>query len=165
MDFQHFGYIFTLKCVLKAKCLLDIICSMSKKKREKQNPGQVIFPVNHPNPPEQHEVDVAHILARHYRTTVEFLMPIDDYKRKSADIVMLNVEWEIKCPNGKSKSTIRNQFRRASGQSKNIIIDMRRTKLKHDSIEKAVMHELFNRPYIKKVILIDKSEKIIEIQN
>ena len=30
---------------------------MGKKKRQKANPGRVILPVNHPNPPEQHEVD------------------------------------------------------------------------------------------------------------
>jgi len=163
VDFQHFGYIFTLKCVLKAKCLLDIICSMSKKKRKQQNPGQVIFPVNHTNPPEQHEVDVAHILARHYRTTVEFLVPIDDYKRKSADIVMSGVAWEIKCPTGNSRATIGNQFRRANRQSKNIIIDTRRTKLMFDEIEKTVHQEMKKRPSIKKVIIIDKFEKIVEI--
>ena len=104
------------------------------------------------------------ILARHYQSTVEFLIPVDDYKRKSADIVMLNVEWEIKSPIGKSVYTIQEQFRRASKQAKNIIIDSRRTKLKFKDIEKSVHFELKKRPYINKVILIDKSEKIIEIQ-
>lgn len=137
--------------------------SMFKKKRRQPNPGQVVIPTDHPNPPEPHEVDVAYILARHYRTAVEFLVPIDDYKRRSADIVMLAVTWEIKCPTGASKSTIRNQFRRASRQSKNIIIDMRRTKLKSKKIEKEVLFQIKERPYIKKVILIDKSEKVLEI--
>ena len=77
---------------------------------------------------------------------------------------MLSVQWEIKCPSGDSKSTIRNQFRRASRQSKNIIIDLRRTRLKYQIIEKSVFSEIRERPYIKKVILIDKSEKVIEIQ-
>ena len=77
---------------------------------------------------------------------------------------MLGVVWEIKCPTGVSKSTIRNQFRRASRQSKSIIIDTRRTKLEKGSIEKSVLFEMKNRPYIKKVILIDKLEKVIEIQ-
>jgi len=134
---------------------------MSNRKRKQKNPGQVIFPVNHPNPPEQHEVDVAHILARHYRTTVKFLVPIDDYKRKSADIVMNSVAWEIKCPTGNSKATIGNQFRRANRQSKNIVIDTRRTKLIFDEIEKMVQRELKKRPSIKKVIIIDKFEKIV----
>ena len=92
----------------------DIIRRMGKKKNNNKNNGLVIIPTDHPNPPEQHEVDAAYVLARHYQTIVEFLVPVDDYKRKSADILMQNVVWEIKSPNGSSKSTIRNQFRRAS---------------------------------------------------
>ena len=137
---------------------------MGKKKRKKINPGQVIIPAGHPNPPEPHEVEAAYILARHYQETVEFLIPVDDYKRKSADIVMLGVEWEIKCPHGASKSTIGNQFRFASKQSKNIIIDTRRTSLEYESIEKRVLFETKRRPTIKRVVLIDKLEKVIEIQ-
>jgi hypothetical protein len=137
---------------------------MAKKKQKQQNPGQVKIPVGHPNPPEPHEVDVAMILARHYQTTVEFIVPVDDYKRKSADIVMLGVEWEIKCPTGTSKSTISGQFQRASKQSKNIIIDSRRTRLKFLEIEKRVLNEVLKRTSINKVILIGKNEKVIEIQ-
>ena len=145
------------------------MCLMVKKKDKQMNLGQVIIPVGHPNPPEPHEVDAAMVLARHYQTTVEFLVPIDDYKRKSADILMFSMEWEVKSPTGKSKYTIQEQFRRASKQAKNIIIDTRRTKLKHDFIEKSVYFELEKRPYIKKVILIDKSGKgksgkVIEIE-
>ena len=103
-------------------------------------------------------------MARHYQKTVEFLIPVDDYKRKSADIVMLGVEWEIKCPRGASKSTIGNQFRFASKQSKNIVIDTRRTRLEYESDENRVLFEIKKRPAIRKVIIIDKSEKVIEIQ-
>ena len=137
---------------------------MEKKKDKQLNLGQVIIPGNHPNPPMPHEVDVALILARHYKTTIEFIVPVDDYKRKSADIVMLGVEWEIKCPSGTSKSTISGQFQRASKQSKNIVIDTRLTKLKFEEIEKRVFNEIKKRTNIKKVVLIDKYEKIIEIQ-
>jgi hypothetical protein len=137
---------------------------MGKKKSKNLKLGTVIIPVSHPNPPEPHEVDVAYILARHYQVTVEFLIPVDDYKRKSADIVMLGVDWEIKCPHGASKSTIGNQIRFASKQSKNIVIDTRLTKLDFETIKKRVQFEINKRPAIKKVILIDKFEKVIEIQ-
>jgi len=142
----------------------DIMRPMGKKKNNRVNSGQVIIPNGHPNPPTPNEMDVALVLSRHYQTTVEFIVPVDDYKRKSADVLMQDVVWEIKCPAGASKSTIRNQFRRASKQSKCIIIDTRRTKLKYQNIEKSVLFEIKERPYIKKVILIDKSEKVIEIQ-
>ena len=141
-----------------------IICVMGKTSRKKVNLSQVIISAGHPNPPEPHEVEAAYILAHHYQETVEFLIPVDDYKRKSADIVMLGVEWEIKCPHGASKSTIGNQFRFASKQSKNIVLDTRRTKLEYDIIENKVQIEIKKRPAIKRVILIDKLEKVIEIQ-
>jgi len=137
---------------------------MSKKKHKQHNPGQVIFPVNHQNPPQQHEIDVAYILASHYRTTVEFLIPLDDYKRKSADIKMLGVLWEIKSPSGDSKSTIGNQFRNASRQSGYMILDARRTKMDMDIVERKVQIEASKRTKLKRIILIDKFEKVIEIK-
>ena len=136
---------------------------MIKKKRKDENTGQVIIPTNHPNPPEPHEVNVAFILARHYQTVVEFLVPVDDYMRKTADVLMLGVEWEIKTPIGDSKYTIQKQFRRASQQARCIIIDSRRTKLRYKSIENSALFEWKKRPAIKRVILIDKSEKVVEI--
>ena len=141
---------------------------MFKKKRKavpqsKVYPGQVIIPVTHPKSPEPHEVNTAWILARHYHTTVQFLVPVDDYKRKSADIVMLGVEWEMKSPLGDSKSTIENQFRRASKQARNIIIDTRRTNLADGEIEKAVIRETKRHSTVKRVILVEKSEKVVEM--
>ena len=135
-----------------------------KRKYMQQNFGRVIVPANLHTSPEPHELEVARILADHFFCDVEFLIPIDDYLRKTADILMLGVEWEIKCPNGASKSTVRNQFRRASRQSKSIIIDTRRTKLAYENIYKAVLLEVKERPYIKNVILIDKFKNIIELR-
>jgi len=142
------------------------MCSVFKRKIN-QNRGQVIIPDNHPNPPLPHEVNMASVLAEHYQTVVEFLIPVDDYKRSTADILMLGVEWELKCPTGASSSTIGEQFRRASRQANNIVLDTRRTNLEFDYIEKKVLVEMKERPSLKKVnkiILIDKFEKIIEIK-
>ena len=139
-----------------------IMLSMSKKKSQQEKTGQVLIPGNHPNPPEPHEVDAALILSHHYQTTVEFQIPVDDYKRKSADIVMLGAEWEIKTPKGTSKNTIYKQFRRASKQANNIVIDTRYTKLKYSRIEKSVQIEIEKRQSIRKVILINKTKNIVE---
>ena len=137
---------------------------MFKKKHKQSNGGKIIIPVGNPNPPEQHEIDIAVLLAQHYRTVVEFLIPIDDYMRKTADIKMLGDEWEIKSPIGGSKTTIGAQLRRASRQSGNIVLDTRRTRLKYEAIEKQVIVETKQRVLINRVILIDKFGKIIEIQ-
>ncbi|MDR0490568.1 MAG: hypothetical protein LBH28_04910 [Oscillospiraceae bacterium] len=141
----------------------DIMCPMGKKKGKQLNLGQVVIPTNHPNPPEQHEIDAAWILARHFQCVVEFLTPVDDYMRKTADIVMLGVQWEMKSPIGASKATIENQFRRASKQSRSLIIDTRRTTLDDKEIVKSIIRETKKHSSIKRVILIDKFDKVIEM--
>ena len=145
----------------------DIIHIMDKIKKKQKNRGQVVIPENHPNPPLPHEVNIASVLAHHYQTVVKFLVPVDDYKRKTADIIMFGVEWELKCPTGASRATVGNQFRRASKQAKNVVLDTRRTKLDFEAIEKSVLFEVKTRPSMRKIqriILIDKSEKIVEIK-
>jgi len=140
---------------------------MSKSKSKQKTLEMVIIPAKHPNPPEQHELDSAFVLAEHYKYSVEFLLPIDDYKRKTADIKMLGVVWELKCPTGSSRSTIENQFRRARKQAKNIVFDTRLTKLGYEEIEKKVLAELKMRPSLKKVkrvVLINKFSKIVELK-
>ena len=81
------------------------------------------------------------MLACHYHTTVEFLIPIDGYKRRTTDLEMLGVALEANSPIGTSKSTIGNQFRRASMQAKNIVLDTWRTKLRYRVIERQVIVE------------------------
>jgi hypothetical protein len=136
---------------------------MAKKKDKKMNPGQVILPVGNPNPPELHEIEAAWILARHYGCTIEFLIPVDDYKRKTPDTVMFGVEWEIKSPIGRGRNTIRHQFGRASSQARNIVFDGRRTKINDDSLQKGILRELKEHRSIQRVIFISKSQNVLEI--
>jgi hypothetical protein len=136
---------------------------MAKKKDKKINPGQVIISAGHPNPLEPHEIEAAWILARHYGCTVEFLIPVDDYRRKTPDIVMFGVEWEIKSPVGKGRNTIRHQFGRASSQARNIVFDGRRTKIDDDSLQKGILREIKEHHSIQRVIFITKSQNVLEI--
>ena len=137
---------------------------MAEKKHEKQNPARVIIPLGSPNRPEPHELDVAYVLAQHFKTVVEFIVPLEDYKRKSADILMNGVEWEIKSPRGNGKSTISNQLKNASKQSGSIVLDSRLTKMKYDEIEKRVRFSIQGKSAIKRVILINKLGKVVEIR-
>jgi hypothetical protein len=135
-----------------------------RKKIKKINQGQVIIPTGQTKPPEPHEVEAAWILARHYSCTVVFLIPIDDYKRKTPDMVMQGLEWEIKSPTGNSKNTIDRQLKRAVKQSKNLVFDGRRTALSDSDIEKIVALEMRRRGSIQKVIFITKLGRVIEIE-
>ena len=128
------------------------------------NSAKVIIPLNLPNPPAPHEVDVAWIIAKHYAQTVEFLKPIDDYKRKTPDFVMVGVLWEIKSPQGKSRATIGRTLKKASKQSRNVVIDCRRMAIPYEKILSMLHFELSKRRQIKKVVLIAKNKEVIEIQ-
>jgi len=141
---------------------------MFKKKKSKppEFVGNVIIPPSLIKPPEQHEIDAALVLSRHYKCSVEFLIPVNDYKRSTADVVMQGVIWEMKSPTGDSKkNTIERQFKKGTKQSRNIVLDTRRTKLDDKEIEKRILYEVKKRTSIKKVIMINKSGKVIVIQN
>jgi hypothetical protein len=127
--------------------------------------AQIIIPKNHPNPPERHEIEAAEILATHYNCVLEFILPIDDYKRRTPDILLNSVLCEMKSPIGDSrKHTVKAQFDRATGQhAACLIFDGRRTKLPDDYLMNAIRHELKHRRRIKRVIFIAKSKLVIEI--
>ena len=145
--------------------------SMAKHSSRKQNSKyntisddkwQVIIPVTLPTQPEPHELSAAHILAKHFQCTVEFLTPIDDYKRKTPDFKMLGIYWELKSPVSSSKNAIINCIKRAAKQSQNIVMDIRRSKFNVDNAASVLKNELVKRQSLKRILLISK-EKVVEI--
>ena len=129
----------------------------------KQEKAQVIIPPNIDIPPSSQEIETAWILARYYQQSIEFLKPLDDYKRKTPDFVMSGILWEMKSPEGNSKTTIGRILKRASKQSRNIVIDCNRTALTDDNIIKVLRFELGKRRQIKKIILVTKNKEIVEL--
>jgi hypothetical protein len=115
-------------------------------------------------PPEEHEISAAWILARHFNCAIEFLKPLDGYKRKTPDFVMRAVEWEIKSPTGHAKRTIRNNLDLAKAQSPNIVLDARRTNLPDEWIEIELKKQCVIKTRIYRLIMITKDEKVVEIK-
>jgi len=140
---------------------------MSRKSRSKRdNPRfvpMVVLPADAPVIPEPHEVEVAWILARHFGVGVEFLRPSEGYKMKTADMVMNGLIWEIKSPTGSGRTTIPNQFRRASKQSTHIVFDARRVHLGEDAVLAQVRQEMVRRRHIKAVLFITKAGTVLEV--
>jgi hypothetical protein len=124
---------------------------------------KVIIPDNLNNQPERHEIEAAHIVAQHYNQTVEFLKPLDDYRRTTPDIVMNGQLWEIKSPVGKSRRNIERQIKRALKQSRNIIIDGRRSSVADSIFESKLHYEVQNSHSIRRLIFISKEKEILEI--
>lgn len=112
--------------------------------------------------PEQHEKEIATILAHYFQCTVEFLQPSRGYKQKTPDIVMCGLMWEIKSPTGSSrKNTIETQFKGLK-QSRNLIIDSRRTKLDDEYIVNQIRTESIKHR-TEKVLFINKSSVVVDL--
>ena len=113
-------------------------------------------------PPEKHELETARFFAA-LGHDIEFIPPSNSPKMHTADIFMDGVSWEIKCPRGKSKRTIENNFRKANRQSENIIFDLRKIKLPEVTCISQLKKEFVFRPHVKRLLIIKKNGEMIQI--
>jgi hypothetical protein len=127
--------------------------------------ADVIIPPNLNNPPEDHEIEAAWIIARHYGCLVRFLKPIIGYKIKTPDFVIRGLLWELKSPISDSRRhCVSGHLDRASEQSRNIIFDARRTKLEDEFLIIQLLSELKKRRSVRKLIFIKKNSEVVELK-
>jgi len=99
-----------------------------------------------------------HIISK---TDVIFLRP---ERKKTPDIEVNGTKWEIKSPIGNGKKTIDNNMRAAHKQSRNVVLDLRRTKLHQNKTIARINYYLSTGPHkIKHLKIITKTQKIIDI--
>ena len=115
-------------------------------------------------PPEKHEFDTAKYFAA-LGKDITFLKPSSIPNTHTPDIQMDGVEWEIKCPNGSSKRTIEENFRKAVQQSKYIIFDLRQIKLAEQTCLNQLEKEFKVRPYLKRLLVIRKNGELLSYPN
>ncbi len=122
---------------------------------------EVIVKTDVKDRPKDHEISAALILANYYfKTDVTFLRP---QTNRTPDIDVDGTKWEIKSPLGNGKKTIDNNFRMARKQSRNIVMDLRRIKM-HQAKANARIRSFLSTPHhFKRVIVITKSQRIVEI--
>ena len=113
--------------------------------------------------PELHEIETAKLLVKKLKQNVEFIVPTRTKGAGSADAQIDGVIWEFKCPHGSGKRTIEKQFHRASRQSQNLVIDLRYIKLSKKVAEDETEKQFKIRRGIKKLLVITKSEEIIDL--
>lgn len=111
-------------------------------------------------PPERHELDVAKFFSA-LGYDIEFIPPSNIPDIHTPDIKMDGVEWEIKSPQGKSKSTIEKNIKRALLQSKYIIIDLKRVNLPNDFCIAQAKLQFELRTSIKRLYIIKKDRTLI----
>ena len=95
---------------------------------------------------------------------IELIRPSYTPNSKNADFIMNGRKWEMKCPEGKSRLTMEHIIRKASHQSENILIDLRRLRLEETLAIRQSKYEFSRRPSIKSLWLITKKEDLIVLQ-
>jgi hypothetical protein len=111
--------------------------------------------------PKEHEFSAAIVIAEYFQSDVIFVRP---GVSKTPDFKIEGATWELKSPLGSSARTIENNMRTARKQSENIIIDLARTKI-HQQRAIARINFFLSKPSpFKKVLVITKTRKIIEIR-
>lgn len=112
-------------------------------------------------PPSKHELATAKYFAEKGKEIV-FLKASGQPGVNTPDILMDGVEWEIKGPEGGSRSTIETNFRKAVKQSRYIIFDLRWIKLSEKQSISQLEREFSARPYLKRLYVICKNGNLLK---
>lgn len=95
---------------------------------------------------------------------IELIPPSNSPKVKSADFIMNGISWEMKCPQGKSKSTLEHIIKKATKQSENIIINLARSKINEDIALKEIERRFTQTKSCKRIKIITKHQKLLEFK-
>ncbi|WP_460023613.1 CdiA C-terminal domain-containing protein [Lactovum odontotermitis] len=113
--------------------------------------------------PEKHELEVGMLFVQ-LGHDVLFLPESQTKGQRTADIEMDGLEWEIKSPTGKGKQVVEKQFRRAKGQSVNLILDSRRCPFSDDAFLKMVQKQWETKRVVKRLTVITKENGLLDFR-
>lgn len=114
-------------------------------------------------PPEKSEFETARYFAERGKNIV-FIRPSSIPYQHSPDILMDGIEWEIKCPKGKSKRTIENNMRKALSQSSFVIFDLRYIRLSEKPCITQLKAQFYSRSKLNRLLIIKKNNELIELK-
>ncbi len=128
--------------------------------RQKNKTGKIIIPAGMKPRPRQHEIDIAGVLAEHFKLDVGFVPATE---RNTPDFLINGVLWELKSPQGKGKNNIERQLKYAWHQSPNVIIDASRSKMHARRIRREVECQFKLVRSVKRLLFVSKDKKVVEI--
>ena len=120
----------------------------------------VIVPRSYVPKPSPTEMSAADILVDFFNADVKF---IKRGNGKTPDFLIKGVYWELKSPTGSGKHNIQHKIQDAAEQSRNIIIDGRKSKLHPIKLRNEIQHQYNITKKAKRLIFINKSGKAVEI--
>ena len=77
---------------------------------------------------------------------------------------MSSLKWEMKSLKGEGKYLMQNIIQKAVKQSKNVIIDLRRTKRSQERCLKELKKEFNNSRSLRRLKTITKSRKVLDFE-
>lgn len=120
----------------------------------------VIIPGDIYPAPNRRELSAARILTDYLKSNVTCLHRAN---HKTPDFLCAGLYWELKTPTGTGKYNLQHALRSAAKQSPNVIIDARFSKLHISKIKSELNYQLRRSDNIKRLLLIDKSQKVIDL--
>lgn len=108
---------------------------------------------------EKHEIATVVFLASK-GFNIELIPPV--LEKKTPDIKMGRLFWEIKRPTGNSKYTIQHAFKSALKQSPNIVFDLRSSKLHQRQAFNRLKHEFELSKGVNRLKVILKSKRFFD---
>lgn len=120
----------------------------------------VIVPRSYIPKPSPVEMSAADILVDFFKADVKF---IKRGSGKTPDFLVKGAYWELKSPTGSGKHNIQHKIQDAANQSHNIVIDGRKSKLHPSKLRSEVQYQFNIIKKAKRLILINKSGKAVEI--
>ncbi len=133
-----------------------------KIKELSQVPGDKVGRVNKKGVSTESHEDSTILYLTQFGLDIELIKPANVPKTKNADIFMLGATWEMESPTTCNKTTIKADFRKAKSQSDRIIFDLRRVKKDADGVEKQILKIFEGRGRVRRLIIIEKSGKILD---
>ena len=129
------------------------------KMSNKNTKGKIIIPAG--CRPWPHELRVANILAMAGHS-VEF---IPKSNIKTADLYIDGIKFEVNSPRSVKTNSLEHILKKAQKQSCNVIIDASRIKSGNFNMSRFLTRQLRSRRGIKKLVLITKQGKIIDVNS
>ncbi len=93
---------------------------------------------------------------------IELIPPSQIKNLRMPDIMMCELPWEMKAPEGKSKYTAQNIIQDAVKQAQNVIVDLRRCKLLESRALSDFKREFEKSKHIKRMKIIRKNLEILD---
>ncbi|MDR2976819.1 MAG: hypothetical protein LBV19_05845 [Streptococcaceae bacterium] len=113
--------------------------------------------------PEPHELQTASVLNK-LGKEIKFLAPKNLDHIKTPDILMDHLKWEIKSPKSSGSRAMEQALRSATKQSPNVIIDLRRCKLKDERAISQINATAYKRTAIKRLLVITKAGEVLDLK-